>query len=277
MGRAPAARASANRAGVHPTAIVADGAMLGEGVTVGPYCVVGPNVTLDSGVALLSHVVVEGRTQVGQGTRIWPFASIGHAPQDLKYAGEESYLSIGRDCMIREHVTMNPGTAGGGLHTRVGDRCLFMMGAHVGHDCRIADGVILANNATVAGHVEVGTHAFLGGLSAVHQFVRIGAQAMVGGMTGVEKDVIPYGTVIGNRADLGGLNVVGMKRRGFDKATLQVVRRAYKAIFYGEGTLPERAAAVADDAEFAGCEPVRQITDFILAGSQRKFCTPRDA
>lgn len=263
------------KATIHPTAIVEAGAMLGEGVRIGPFCVVGGNVTLDSGVELISHVAVAGNTHIGQDTRVWPFASIGHQPQDLKFSGEQSYLSIGRKCMIREHVTINPGTTGGGLHTRVGDNCLLMVGSHVGHDCKLGRGVILANNATLAGHVEVGDHAFLGGLSAVHQFVRIGAQSMTGGMSGVEKDVIPFGTVIGNRADLGGLNVVGLKRRGFDREALRELRSAYKAIFYGPGTLPERAEAAAE--KFAHSEPVRQITAFILAGSKRKFCTPRDA
>jgi len=181
---------------VHPTAIVEDGAVLGADVAIGPYCIVGAHVTLGDGVELISHAVVTGHTTIGPRTRIWPFASIGHQPQDLKFAGEVSYLEIGADTMIREHVTMNPGTSGGGLHTRVGDKCLFMMGAHVGHDCQIGNNVIMANNATLAGHVEIGDFAILGGLSAVQQFSRIGHQVMVGGMTGVEKDVIPFGSVM---------------------------------------------------------------------------------
>ena len=258
---------------LHPTAIVADGARLGHGVEIGPYCVVGAQVELADGVVLESHVAVAGRTRIGPRTRIWPFASIGHQPQDLKYAGEDSRLEIGADCMIREHVTTNPGTAGGGMITRVGDGCLLMMGAHVGHDCQLGPGVIMANNATLAGHVVVGEQAFLGGLSAVHQFVRLGAHCMVGGMSGVEKDVIPFGSVLGNRAELGGLNVVGLKRRGFDRDTIHAIRAAYRMIFEGTGALAERAAAAArawpDDAA------VQELTGFILSDSARKFCTPR--
>jgi UDP-N-acetylglucosamine acyltransferase len=260
---------------IHPSAIVEHGAQIGESVKIGPFCTVGSGVVLEAGVELISHVAVAGQTRVGSGTRIWPFASIGHQPQDLKFAGEQSFLEIGRDNMIREHVTMNPGTAGGGLYTRVGDGGLFMMGCHVGHDCQLGDNVILVNNATLAGHVSIGDFAVLGGLSAVHQHVRIGPHAMVGGMTGVEKDVIPFGSVIGNRAELGGLNLIGMKRRGFDRDQMQALREAYRAIFYGDGSLQERAKATS--LAHAGSETVEQITDFILADSSRNFCTPRDA
>ena len=260
---------------IHPTALVEPGARLGEGVKVGPFCMVGADVQLGDGVELISHVVIAGHTKVGEGTRVWPFASIGHQPQDLKFKGEVSYLEIGARNQIREHVTMNPGTAGGGLHTRVGDGGLFMMGCHVGHDCQIGNNVILANNATLAGHVEVGDFAFLGGISAVHQFVRIGPHAMVGGMTGVEKDVIPFGSVLGDRARLGGLNVVGLKRRGFDRETLQALRSAYRAIFYGEGALHDRAAAAGQ--QFPDVVPVQEMVAFILADTSRNFCTPRDA
>jgi len=259
---------------IHPTAIVEDGARLAGDVTIGPYCAVGPHVTLAEGVELVSHVAVAGHTRIGAGTRIWPFASIGHQPQDLKYRGEESWLEIGAGCMIREHVTMNPGTSGGGLHTRVGSNCLFMMGCHVAHDCRIGDNVIMANNATLAGHVEIGEFALLGGLSAVHQFVRIGAHSMVGGMSGVDKDVIPYGSVIGNRAELGGLNLVGIKRRGFDRDTIHALRGAYRMIFEREGALAERAARAGE--AYPQFEPVQQVVAFIGAGSSRNFCTPRD-
>ncbi len=259
---------------IHPSAIVEGGARLAGNVTIGPYCTVGPDVVLAEGVELVSHVVLAGHTRIGARTRIWPFASIGHQPQDLKYRGEESWLEIGADCMIREHVTMNPGTTGGGLHTRVGSNCLFMMGCHVAHDCRIGDNVIMANNATLAGHVEIGEFAVLGGLSAVHQFVRIGEHAMVGGMSGVEKDVIPYGSVIGNRAELGGLNLVGLKRRGFGRDVIHALRGAYRIIFEGEGALAERAARAA--AAYPGIAPVQHMADFIGADTSRNFCTPRD-
>ncbi|MEM9138804.1 MAG: acyl-ACP--UDP-N-acetylglucosamine O-acyltransferase [Pseudomonadota bacterium] len=260
---------------IHPTAIVEDGAVLGADVKIGAYCIVGPHVTLGDGVELISHAVVTGHTQVGARSRIWPFASVGHQPQDLKFSGEESYLEIGEDTMIREHATLNPGTTGGGLYTRVGNNCLFMMGTHVGHDCQVGSNVIMANNATLAGHVEIGDFAILGGLSAVQQFTRIGHQVMVGGMSGVENDVIPFGSVLGNRASLGGLNLIGLKRRGFDRQTIHALREAYRLMFFGEGTLSDRAAEVAE--KFAGVQPVDEMTSFVLADPGRSFCTPRDA
>ena len=260
-------------ASIHPTAVVEPGARLAESVRVGPYCVVGPAVELQDGVDLVSHVAVAGRTLVGAETRIFPFASIGHQPQDLKYQGEASRLEIGRRNIVREHVTMNPGTTGGGMVTRVGDGCLFMVGAHVAHDCRIGDNVIMANNATLAGHVAIGDFAILGGLSAVHQFVRIGKHAMIGGVTGVERDVIPYGQVVGDRARLVGLNIVGMQRRGFSREQVQALRTAYQMLFGEAGTLAERVDEVA--RQFTEVEPVRDIVAFIRADSQRGFCRPQ--
>ena len=260
-------------ASIHPTAVVEPGARLAESVRVGPYCVVGPAVELQDGVELVSHVAVAGRTLVGAETRIFPFASIGHQPQDLKYQGEASRLEIGRRNIVREHVTMNPGTTGGGMVTRVGDGCLFMVGAHVAHDCRIGDNVIMANNATLAGHVAIGDFAILGGLSAVHQFVRIGKHAMIGGVTGVERDVIPYGQVVGDRARLVGLNIVGMQRRGFSREQVQALRTAYQMLFGEAGTLAERVDEVA--RQFTEVEPVRDIVAFIRADSQRGFCRPQ--
>src|SRR5215469_977150 len=222
---------------IHATAVVAAGAVLAEDVVIGPYCVIGEHVVLGAGVSLKSHVVVDGRTTIGAGTRIFPFASIGHETQDLKYAGEPSALEIGRDNTIREHVTINPGTAGGGMVTRVGDHCLLMVGAHVAHDCRIGDHVILVNNATLGGHVVIDDYAIVGGLSAVHQFVRIGRHAMIGGMSGVERDVIPYGQVMGDRARLHGLNIIGMQRRGFSRDDIHGLRSAYNTLFGDTGTL----------------------------------------
>ena len=184
-------------ASIHPSAIIDPAATIGESVHVGPFCVIGPDVSLGEGVKLHSHVVVEGRTHIGKGGEIFPFASIGHAPQDLKYKGEPSRLEIGDNCRIREHVTMNPGTEGGGMLTKVGDNCLFMASSHVAHDCKVGNNVIMANNATLAGHVEVGDFAIIGGLAAVQQFVRIGPHAMIGGMSGIVNDVIPYGMVAG--------------------------------------------------------------------------------
>jgi len=259
---------------IHATAIVADGARIANGAAIGPYCVVGPEVELAAGVELVSHVAVAGRTSVGPGTRIWPFASIGHRPQDLKYRGEDSRLEIGADCMIREHVTINPGTEGGGMLTRVGDGCLLMAGAHVAHDCRVGARVVMANAATLAGHVEVGDDVVIGGLSAVHQHVRIGTHAMIGGMSGVEKDVAPYCSAVGNRAVLAGLNLVGLKRRGFGAAELKALRAAYDIVFGGDGPLAERAGKAA--AAFPKSAAVQVLAGFIRAGSSRSFCAPRE-
>lgn len=257
---------------IHPTAIIEPGAQLGDGVSIGPYCSVGPEVRLGDGVELLSHAVVTGRTTLGPGCQVYPFASIGHQPQDLKFHGENSCLEIGARNVIREHVTMNPGTEGGGMITRVGDGCLFMVGAHVAHDSQIGDNVILVNNTTLGGHVEIGDWAIIGGLSAVHQFVRIGRHAMVGGMSGVENDVIPYGSVVGNRAYLSGLNLTGLKRRDFSREVIHDLRKAYRLIFAQEGTQAERLADVAE--LFHGVEPVMDIVNFIGAGTQRAICQP---
>jgi UDP-N-acetylglucosamine acyltransferase len=260
---------------IHPTAIIAPGAGIADDVVIGPYCVIGEHVVLAAGVNLKSHVVVEGRTTVGERTRIFPFASIGHEPQDLKYDGEASSLEIGRDNTIREHVTMNPGTAGGGMVTRVGNHCLFMVGAHVAHDCQIADHVILVNNATLAGHVVMEEYAILGGLSAVHQFVRVGRHAMIGGMSGVERDVIPYGQVMGDRARLNGLNIIGMQRRGFSRDDIHGLRSAYNCLFGETGTLSERVDEVA--RRFGGIGPVDELVAFIRADSSRAICQPKGA
>jgi len=258
---------------IHPTAIVAPGAMLAETVVIGPYCVVGEDVALGQRVTLRSHVVIDGRTTIGEGTRLFPFASVGLEPQDLKYRGERSELVIGRNNTIREYVTMNPGTEGGGMVTRVGDYCLFMVGAHVAHDCQIGDHVVMANNATLAGHVTVGDYAILGGLCAVHQYVRIGRHAMIGGMSGVERDVIPYGQVIGDRARLCGLNIIGMQRRGFSREDIQALRNAYQFLFAADGTLSDRVAETAE--RFGGTGPVDDVISFIRADSSRAICQPK--
>lgn len=257
---------------IHPSAIVDPKAQVADSVVIGPFCVVGADVVLGERVELLSHVVVEGRTTVGEGTRIFPFASIGHQPQDLKYHGEPSTLVIGANNQIREYVTMQPGTEGGGMLTKVGDNCLFMASAHVAHDCILGNNIIMANNATLAGHVTVGDFAFCGGLSAVHQFVRIGKHAMIGGMSGVEADVIPFGMVIGNRAHLNGLNIVGLKRRGFARDDIHTLRNAYRLMFAPEGTLQERLADV--EEQFKDNAVVMEIIAFIRDESSRSLCQP---
>lgn len=258
---------------IHPTAIIDAGATIAPDVCIGAYSVVGTGVVLKAGVRLHSHVVVEGDTEVGEGTEIFPFAAIGTAPQDKKFKGEASRLIIGQRNIIREQVTINPGTAGGGLVTRLGDANLIMIGAHIAHDCQLGNHIILVNNATLAGHVRVGDFAIIGGNSAVHQFVRIGEHAMIGGMSGVENDVIPYGTVMGDRARLAGLNLVGLERRGFAREQIHALRNAYRMLFANEGTFAERLEGVAETlGHFAA---VADIVSFIRSKTSRAICQPR--
>ncbi len=264
-----------SEAQIHATAVVEAGATLGHGVRIGPYCVVGPQVELGDNCELISHAVVAGRTTIGAGTRIFPFASIGHQPQDLKYEGEPSTLSLGANCIVREGVTINPGTRGGGMVTRVGDRCAFLANSHVGHDCMVGDNVIFSNNVMLAGHCIVGDYAILGGGAAVIQFARIGAHSFLGGMSGLENDLIPYGMALGNRAHLSGLNIIGLQRRGFSREDVHNLRRAYRLLFADEGTLKERLDDVAE--EFDNHPIVQEIIAFIREGGKRSVCTPRDS
>jgi UDP-N-acetylglucosamine acyltransferase len=257
---------------IHPSAVVEAGARLGEGAFVGPFCHIGAEVELGDDVQLTSHVVLAGRTSVGARTRIYPFASLGHPPQDLKYRGEASTLSIGEDCLIREGVTMNPGTSAGGMKTIVGDRCAFLAHAHVGHDCRVGNDVILSNNVMLAGHVSIGDFVILGGGAGVLQFTRIGAHAFVGGLSGLENDLIPYGLAVGNRANLAGLNLVGLKRRGFSRDVIKDLRRAYRLLFAPEGRFAERIEDVAE--EFATRPEVQAIIDFLRESHDRAICVP---
>jgi UDP-N-acetylglucosamine acyltransferase len=257
---------------IHPTAIVEDGARICDGVKIGPYCHVGREVTLGEGVELVSHVAVSGRTGIGARTRIFPFASIGHQPQDLKYHGEPSTLTVGADCLIREGVTMNPGTEGGGMETIVGDRCAFLANSHVGHDCRIGSNVVCSNNVMLAGHLTVGDYAGIGGGAAVIQFARVGAHSFLGGMSGLEHDLIPYGMAFGNRAHLSGLNIVGLQRRGFSREDIQSLRRAYRLLFADEGTLVERTEDV--EKEFKDHPIVTEIVAFIRDRGRRGLCVP---
>ncbi len=257
---------------VHATAIVEAGAQLGEDVRIGPFCLVGKDVTLADGVELLSHVVVTGRTSIGPKTRAFPFASIGHQPQDLKYKGEPSTLAVGAECIIREGVTLNPGTEGGGMQTVIGNRCAFLANSHVGHDCRVGDSVIFSNNVMLAGHVTVGDYAILGGGAAVIQFARVGAHSFLGGMSGLENDLIPYGMALGNRAHLSGLNIIGLQRRGFSREDIHALRRAYRLLFADEGTLLERLDDL--EGEFKGHPIVEEIVAFIRAGGKRSLCVP---
>lgn len=260
---------------IHTTTVISPDANVADDVEIGPYCVIGAQVSLGSAVRLHSHVVIEGMTSIGEKTEIYPFASIGHIPQDKKYGGEDSRLEIGSGNIIREYVTMNPGTSGGGLVTRIGSNGLYMAGSHVAHDCVVGDHVVFANNATLAGHCSVGDYSILGGLSAVHQFVRIGEHAFVGGMSGVENDVIPFGMALGNRASLSGLNIIGLKRQNFDREQIHSLRKAYRLLFSSEGNLKERMEDV--EKMFPDDPYVEMIIKFIRTDSERSLCVPRNA
>lgn len=259
---------------IHPMSVVDPAARLGEGVVIGPFCTVGPEVSLGDGVELISHVAVAGFTSIGARTKIYPFASVGHPPQDLKYKGEPSTLTIGADCVIREGVTLNPGTEGGGMKTVIGDHGLFLANSHVGHDSLIGSNVIFSNNVMCAGHVTVGDYVIVGGGTGLHQFIRVGDHAFIGGGAGVMHDVIPFGMVRDNPAHLAGLNLVGLKRRGFSREQIHELRRAYRLLFADEGTLSERVEDVA--SEFAAHPLIHEILDFIRSGGERAICVPLD-
>ena len=256
-----------DRATIHPTAIVAHGAEIGPGVDIGPFCTVGPNVVIEAGVKLVSHVVVEGHTRIGEGAQLFPFCTVGMAPQDLKYRNEPTSCEIGARTLVREHCTIHRGTATGVGVTRVGSDCMLMAVVHVAHDCQIGNHVIVANNAVMGGHVTIGDHAVVGGAAAIHQFVRIGRAAMIGGVSGVEGDVIPFGSVIGNRARLAALNVIGLRRRGFDKEAIHRLHIAFKALYSKEGVFAQRLEAMR--ARFGDDPLVAEVLAFIDAPSHR--------
>ncbi len=258
--------------GVHPSAVVEEGAQVDPSATVGPFCLVGPHVTLGPDVVLKSHVVVTGQTTIGAGTVVFPFAVIGEIPQDLKFKGEASRLEIGKRNRIREHVTMNCGTEGGGGVTSVGDDGLFMAGCHIAHDAQVGNNVIVVNNAAVAGHCVIEDEVIIGGLSGIHQWVRIGRGAIIGAVTMVTNDVIPHGLVQASRGELDGLNLVGLKRRGVARGDITALRAAFQMLAQGEGTFHDRAERLAAETESAY---VREIADFVLAESGRHFLTPR--
>jgi UDP-N-acetylglucosamine acyltransferase len=259
---------------IDPTARVAGGARIGESVEIGPYCLIGPQVELARGVRLLSHVNVTGVTAVGEGTVVYPFSSLGTPPQSVRYRGGATRLVIGERCELRESVTMNIGTEEGGGITRVGDRCSFMVGSHVGHDCQVGDDVTLANNVVLGGHVSVGDFTFLGGHVAIHQFVRVGEGVMMAGMSAARDDIIPFGFALGQTGALVGLNIVGLRRRGATKAEMHRIRRAYRSLFFVEGRIAERVDAVA--REFPDDPMVGKIIAFIRAGGKRPLMRPRE-
>ena len=257
---------------IHPTALVARGAELGRGVRIGPFCTIGPGVVLEDGVELVSHVVVEGVTRIGSETVVYPFCTVGLAPQDLKYRGEPTRCEIGPRAQIREHCTIHRGTVTGRGTTSVGADCMLMAVVHIAHDCVIGPNVIIANNVVMGGHVSIADSAVIGGASALHQFVRIGRGAMVGGASGVEGDVVPFGSVLGNRARLAGLNVIGLRRRGFDKEQILRLRSAFRSLFGQSGLFAARLARVRGEY---GADPlVAEVLAFIDQPSQRGLIRP---
>ena len=257
--------------GIHPSALIEDGAQIGEGCVIGPFCVIGPEVVLGDRVTLKSHVIVQGDTTIGEDTIVFPFAVLGEIPQDLKYDGEAARLRIGARNRIREHVTMNIGTTGGGGVTQVGDDGLFMAGCHIAHDAHVGDRVIVVNSSAVAGHCVIEDDVIIGGLSGVHQWVRIGRGAIIGAVTMVTKDVVPHGLVQGPRGALDGLNLVGLKRKGVDRADITALRAAFQMLKDGEGTFHDRARRLVEESDSAY---VQEMVTFILGDTDRNFLTP---
>lgn len=256
---------------IHPTAVIEEGATIGADVLVGAFCLVGADVTLAAGSELKSHVVVTGDTVIGEETVIFSFAVVGECPQDLKYRGEKSRLVIGKRNRIREHVTINLGTKGGGNVTRIGDDCLLMAGAHVAHDVQIGNRVILVNSCAIAGHCIIEDEVIVGGMAGIHQWVRVGRGAIIGGITRVPKDVIPYGMVKAANGELDGLNLIGLKRRGVARADITALRAAFQSLAQGEGSFQDRASRLGDTHDSAY---VHEVMTFILGTSDRSFMTP---
>ncbi len=258
---------------IHHSSIIDKKAIISKNVKIGPFCYVGPDVLLDENVELISNVHIEGNTKIGSGTRIFPFASIGTQPQDLKYKGEKSSLEIGSSNLIREYVTINPGTQGGGSKTVIGNNCLFMISSHIAHDCNIGNNVIIANNVPLGGHVTIEDSVVIGGNSAVQQFTRIGRLAMIGGMTGVLKDVIPFGLSIGNRNFLQGLNLIGLRRHKYDNQKIIGLDKAYKDIFSSKN-LHENLSKI--NGVHKGNELVSEVIRFIEKDKKRPICSPQN-
>ena len=257
---------------VHPMAVVEPGAVVGAGCKIGPFSLIGAEVVLAAGVEVKSHAVVTGWTEIGADTVIFPFASVGEIPQDLKFKGEHTRLVVGARCRIREGATLNTGTEGGGGVTRIGDDCLLMTGAHVGHDAILGNRIVLANQVAIAGHCVIGDDVIVGGLSGIHQFVRVGRGAIIGAVTMVTNDVLPFGLVQGPRGALDGLNLVGLKRRGVERSDITAMRAAYQMLAQGEGSFLDRARRLAEETDSIY---VREMTDFILSASDRSFLTPK--
>ncbi len=258
---------------IHKSSEINKDSKIGKNVKIGPFCYVGPEVELDDDVQLISNVHIEGNTKIGKGTKIFPFSSIGTQPQDLKFNNEKNSLVIGENNLIREYVTINPGTAGGGSVTTIGNNCLFMISSHIAHDCKIGNSVIIANNVPLGGHVTIEDSVVIGGNSAVQQFTRIGRLAMIGGMTGVLKDVIPFGLSIGNRNYLQGLNLIGLRRKKYDNQKIMGLDKAYKKIFESKN-LHENLSKI--NGEYKDNELVREVIKFIEKDKKRPICSPEN-
>ena len=258
---------------IHKTSVINKNCKIGNNVKIGPFCYIGAEVEISDDVEIFSNVHIEGNTKVGKGTKIFPFASIGTAPQDLKFKGEKNSLEIGENNLIREYVTINPGTEGGGSKTTIGNNCLFMISSHIAHDCKIGNRVVIANNVPLGGHVTIEDSVVIGGNSAVQQFTRIGRLAMIGGMTGVLKDVIPFGLSIGNRNYLQGLNLVGLRRKKYDNKKIMELNKAYKEIFASEN-LHENLSKI--NGEHKGNELVNEVITFIKKDTKRPICSPKN-
>ena len=256
---------------IHKTAIIDSNAKISKDVSIGPYTVIGPNVEIGDETEIQSHVNITGNTKIGKNNKIYPFASIGNDPQDLKYKGEETKLEIGDNNKIREYVTINPGTEGGGGLTKVGSNCLFMVSAHIAHDCFVGNNVILANNVPLGGHAHIGDNAIIGGNSAVQQFTRVGKSAMIGGMCGVVRDIIPYGIAHGNRSVLQGLNLIGLRRKNIPNKEIMILSDAYKEIFKNEN-LTENLNNLPN--QFKNNELVKEVIEFLEKDKKRPICTP---
>jgi len=256
---------------IHKTSIIDKNAKISQTAKIGPYTIIGSNVEIGDEVEIHSHVNIVGNTKVGKGTKIFPFASVGSQPQDLKYKGEKNSLIIGKNNIIREYVTINPGTKGGGAITKIGDNCLFMISSHVAHDCQIGNDVVIANNVPLGGHVTIEDSVIIGGNSAVQQFTRIGRLAMVGGMTGVLKDVIPFGLSFGNRNYLKGINLIGLRRNKYENKKIIELNEAYKKIFSSKN-LHENLSKI--NGEFKDNKLVQEVTEFISKDKKRPICSP---
>jgi UDP-N-acetylglucosamine acyltransferase len=259
---------------IHQTAIISSTAKIGENVKIGPYSVIGDNVELQSGVEIMAHICIDGYTVVGEQTKIFPFATIGYAPQDLKFRGEKSRLLIGKRNIIREYVTMHPGTDADAMETIIGNDNLFMIGVHIAHDCVIGNNVVMGNTATLGGHVKIEDDVIVGGLAAIHQRVRIGTAAIIGGMSGVERDVIPYGAVKGERAHLYDINTIGLRRAGVKREEILALKKAYDMIFSGTDTLSQSVENAEKSIKGVSC--VDRLIEFLKANTSRSFCLPKE-